>query len=937
MQERVSKIWRPIAAAIAAVAGLFVRAGVFAVHTTAAAVRGAGRAIRGGARAVRRAGGFAVGSGARALRAGATAARRVALAVRRTVARAARAARGVVLAVRRTVARAIRRVALAVRRTVARAARGVALAVRRAVARAARGVALAVRLAGALAVRAGAPVLRAVAAAVRAAARLLRRAGALAVEVGAPAVRAGARAVRAAPGARRLRPPRLQPRTRRRIAVLTISFVAAVVASAYNEGSIAGFPPHKQAGNLQIADSVTHIQVDLPAVGVVNRRAEPADMNGLIQRTDYVGRLIVTPPVLDEIARRAGVPEDQIGGLVRMTGDVPLALTEPDSERRASDIAESFKPYRLEVQSRPTTPIVDVFVQAPTLEAANRIADASVMAVDTWMRNLAGRQGLAQDSIPALRQLGQARGGVVNHKAPIVIGGLTFVTVFGLVAAALFGLIRLLVPDPRRSAAPREEPVLTDNWPHTGRTFPWMLAVFVAVVYVTPFSAIQLNMSLPIDLKLDRLILPFVIIPWLLSMAAGGPSAPRLRVTRIHVAVGVFVALAFLSVTLDARYLNNTQELMLSLKQLPLLVTYVSLFLMASTLRRAEVSSFLNLMLALAVICSLGMIIEYRFKTNLFYSWSDKLLPSFFTVSGILPGGAVDELGRRLVRGPAEVSLEAVTMLAVALPIALVGLLHTKRVRARLYYSFAAAILLAAMVATYRKSGLLAPVAIVLTLAYFRRRELLKLAPLGMIVFLMISVLSPGAMGSVVSQFTRSDRSQVSTVSDRASDYDAVRPDVFSHIAFGRGWGSYNHQSYRILDSEILHRVLEVGVLGLISFLMVMVSVVLATRKTIDLRHPRWSPPALVTAAAAIAFIVVAMLYDVLSFPHGTYAFLFLAGLACVVSDVPAEPARRLRQSAESRMRPARRPAGTRGSAEPARRVRSAPAHAPAAAPRSAD
>ena len=67
------------------------------------------------------------------------------------------------------------------------------------------------------------------------------------------------------------------------------------------------------------------------------------------------------------------------------------------------------------------------------------------------------------------------------------------------------------------------------------------------------------------------------------------------------------------------------------------------------------------------------MIVEYRFGMNIFYSWSGQLLPGFFTVSGILPGGAVDELGRRLVRGPAEVSLEAVTMLALALPIAACG------------------------------------------------------------------------------------------------------------------------------------------------------------------------------------------------------------------------------------------------------------------------
>ena len=46
--------------------------------------------------------------------------------------------------------------------------------------------------------------------------------------------------------------------------------------------------------------------------------------------------------------------------------------------------------------------------------------------------------------------------------------------------------------------------------------------------------------------------------------------APRLRLTWIHAALGVFLACAFLSVVLDARYLNQTLEFDLSLKKLPL-------------------------------------------------------------------------------------------------------------------------------------------------------------------------------------------------------------------------------------------------------------------------------------------------------------------------------------------------------------------------------
>ena len=79
--------------------------------------------------------------------------------------------------------------------------------------------------------------------------------------------------------------------------------------------------------------------------------------------------------------------------------------------------------------------------------------------------------------------------------------------------------------------------------------------------------------------------------------------------------------------------------------------------------------------------------------------------------------------------GPTDLGLEAVAMLSMALPIAIVRLMHAKRWRDRILYGLAVCILGVAMLATYRKSALLAPLAVGLTVAYFRPREALKLAP----------------------------------------------------------------------------------------------------------------------------------------------------------------------------------------------------------------
>ena len=110
------------------------------------------------------------------------------------------------------------------------------------------------------------------------------------------------------------------------------------------------------------------------------------------------------------------------------------------------------------------------------------------------------------------------------------------------------------------------------------------------------------------------------------------------------------------------------------------MLSYVTLFLIASSaIRRTEVRSFMTYTLGWRSCVALGMIIEYRTYYNPFWSLSDQLLPGFFTIQGNAAGDVLDHIGRRLVRGPAELPLEAVAMLSMALPIAVVRVLHEPR------------------------------------------------------------------------------------------------------------------------------------------------------------------------------------------------------------------------------------------------------------------
>ena len=656
------------------------------------------------------------------------------------------------------------------------------------------------------------------------------------------------------------------------------------------------------SGNLEVGLATTHVMIDYPDASIIDRQALPQDLATLQKRAELYGRLTTTTPVLAAISRRAGLPVDEISGISDVTADVPIQLTEPSSEEEVSRIRASKAPYRLELQADTYLPILSIYAEGPSPASAEQLANAVVPGLRDYLASVASQEGQNRRELPVLRQLGDAHGdGASSTNGRSAIAALTFVTAFALSLVSMLSLRywrRRGTSDPfvrpsRR--VPRLTPGAAADWPRTTRVLPWSVAALITMIWLTPFDRIQLAVHAPINITLDRIVLPCVAALWLIAFTAGPGAAPRIRITRVHLAVGAFLALGFLSAVLDAHYLNHTLAFTLAVKQLALLVSYIAIFLIvSSSVRRTEVPAFLTYTLVLSVIAALGAIYEYRFHQNLFTSLATTLFKGPFNVVAPPPNvSLLDSLGRRWVSGPATYGVELVMILSIALPIAVLGCLRAKTRGRKMLYGLAIALLAAAMFATARKSTLVAPTAVILTLAYFRRRDLISLAPLAVVVVFLTALLSPGAIHGVVSQFTRPDASHVATVDARTASYDAIRPELWSHLLFGQGYGSYAPPTYRIIDSEILLRLTETGVLGLLAFLLIPLSLISLARKRAYRRELRSSSIALCGVAAAVCFIVSATLYSSMSFPHGPDVFLYVAGLVVValsddlVADAP--------------------------------------------------
>jgi hypothetical protein len=553
--------------------------------------------------------------------------------------------------------------------------------------------------------------------------------------------------------------------------------------------------------------------------------------------------------------------------------------------------------YRLVIDVSPYRPLVTLYGQAPTTREAEAIADAArallIHSVGTQQTTFE----VPDDAKVVLRPLGPTEGGLVNPGARLQLMGFVFALVM---AVGLFGfgwrgrgrrrreLGSAWTARPPVDLIDEERPG-SDDWPHTRRVMPWLLAGFIVMLFTLPFDAISLPINLPLDSKLDRVYMIPLALLWISSVAiVTGPARPRVRLTRIHIAALTFFAICCLSLALNREALINLGELQLGLKKLVLLATYLLFFVIAaSTIRPREVPRYVTMMIVLAVIAAVGGILEYRLKINPFYQWTAKVLPV------AIPSDMFtrDSIGRISVYGPAGQPLELATMLGMMLPFALLRAIETPEKRRRMLYMLASGLMVAGAMATVRKTSFIAPTVGVLVLIAYRPRVVVrKLLPLALILGVVVHFSSPGAFGSVLNQLNPTAFNSVLTTKDRTSDYDAVRPDVMSHVLFGRGYQTYDGHKYRILDNEYLALAIGVGFVGLATYLLIFGVALSAAHPTIRGPDPRRASLALACAGAVAVMAVVTLLFDNLSFPHVPYLFFFIAALVVVLRErSPAE------------------------------------------------
>lgn len=438
-----------------------------------------------------------------------------------------------------------------------------------------------------------------------------------------------------------------------------------------------------------------------------------------------------------------------------------------------------------------------------------------------------------------------------------------------------------------RSEPPSATTAGADNWPHTTRALPWLLAGFLAMIFLVPFDAIIFQVHMPANATFDRVFLVVMIAVFIANRTFSNLKGPRRRLTPVEISILVFGGIALLSIVLNIGRIYQQNELSFVNKQFSELLAYgVFFFVVVATLRPEEVPAFSRLIMALACLTAVGVIYQSRTGTNLFFSWSSMLLGPLAIVEKP-PVGDVTAI----ISGPTQHGLALASMLTIALPFSILPLLEARETGQRLKYLLVIGLILGADFSTNERTAIFAPVAAIIVLAAYKR-QILRWAPLAIIVLIpVIHFASPGALGNVTSILPTSGGSADYT-DGRAGDYAAVAPDILDNLILGRGFGTMNTQNwrtYRILDNQYLDTIFVVGVVGLVAYLAIVFCAMMTAHGVIKRGGVR-APPALAAAAGCAAFGLVSATYDAAGFPQAVYSFLFAAGMIAVLASKRDQP-----------------------------------------------
>jgi hypothetical protein len=236
----------------------------------------------------------------------------------------------------------------------------------------------------------------------------------------------------------------------RRKLLVTLVFLVALCVAIWSAYKV----PSMEKRGLQLGAASSQILVDSPASTLVEG-VDANQLTTLSTRARVYAQYLASLQARDTIAKATGIPSRAIKVSGPFSSDISRNnYQNQPAESRANDVLKEGAGYRLIFDAQEGVPIISVSAQAPTAEAAIKLAQASFVALNEYVDKLqreadaVPEKEVAKGAAPEVstdngvrvRQLGAPEGGTIGSGNGKILMVFVFLAVF-LLGCALIAIL----------------------------------------------------------------------------------------------------------------------------------------------------------------------------------------------------------------------------------------------------------------------------------------------------------------------------------------------------------------------------------------------------------------------------------------------------------------------------------------------------------------
>jgi polysaccharide biosynthesis protein PslJ len=447
--------------------------------------------------------------------------------------------------------------------------------------------------------------------------------------------------------------------------------------------------------------------------------------------------------------------------------------------------------------------------------------------------------------------------------------------------------------------------------------WPSLVGALIVVILVIPIRRYTLSVDAgPFELEPYRVLVGFIVIGWIASLLVD--RRVRLRSTGLEGPIALIWIAIVGSIFVNLETISALGLEQSVVKNLTFFASFfVVLYLIVSVVPKQTLRKLVEILVGLGALVAASAVIESRTGTNMFNglaSWIPFLQEHYLPYQSVGLDDAGFARGERLrTYASAEHPIALSAVLAMLAPVALALRLGGG---GRRWYVAAAFLTLGAL-ATVSRTGVVMLLVIGLVFLWLRPMDTVRLWWLIIPLVFIVHAVLPSTMGSLKSSFfpegglIEEQRSSAGsrTAGGRVADLAPTLAEVSRKPFLGVGYGSqvvHGQQAQdfqnppevaaeaakaRILDNQWLGTLLEVGILGVLSWLWFFRRFIARVARAAKADHSERGWMLVAIASAVFAYAVGALTFDAFAFVQSVFVLFILIGFGTVLLRTGPEPA----------------------------------------------